>query len=107
MLRNYPVLGHHPQKVVPGKFNIIATQSDESAILWKDGQYYIIAVLYPSKAEPVAEPISETRAFIIDGSGCYVHPEPIPLDDLSEWRKRAGEVDIPLGTRPWRPRIER
>ncbi|TSC83585.1 MAG: hypothetical protein G01um101417_495 [Parcubacteria group bacterium Gr01-1014_17] len=91
------VLTCYPEKLAPGKFNIIATRRNEAAILWKDGQYYVIAVLYPSKAEPVAEPISENRAFIIDGSGYFVHPEPIPLDDLSEWKKRAGEVNIPLG----------
>ncbi|OHA28558.1 MAG: hypothetical protein A3C08_02275 [Candidatus Taylorbacteria bacterium RIFCSPHIGHO2_02_FULL_47_18] len=100
---NHPVLGYHTEKVVPGKFNIIANQRDQNAILWKDGEYFVISIHHPSRAEP----ISETRAFIIDGHGRYVHPEPIPLNDLSEWQKRAGEVNIPLGTQPWRPIVER
>ena len=98
------VLTCYPEKLVPGKFNIIATQPDYAAILWKDGEYFVVCVRHQDPFR--AEPISETRAFIIDGHG-YVHPEPIPLDDLSEWRKRSGEVNIPLGTRPWRPNAER
>ena len=98
------VLTYYPEKLVPGKFNIIATQPNYSALLWKDGEYFVVCVghKYPFRAEP----ISETRAFIIDGHGGYVHPEPIPLDDLSEWRQRSSKVTIPLGTRPWRPMKE-
>lgn len=96
------MLGHHTEKVVLGKYNILATQEDEAAILWKDGQYFIISVDHPDKAIPISEP----RAFSIDAYGNYVHPEPIPLNVLSDWRKRAAEVDIPLGIRPWRPKAE-
>ena len=86
------VLTCYPEKLVPGKFNIIATSRDNAALLWKDGEYFVVSVRNPSSAEP----ISETRAFIIDGHG-YVHPEPIPLDDLAEWRKRVDEVTASLG----------
>lgn len=89
------VLTHCPDKLVPGKFNIIATQPDYAAILWKDGEYFVVCVRHQDPFQ--AEPISEMRAFIIDGHGGYVHPEPIPLSDLSEWRKRSGEVNISLG----------
>ena len=83
---------HCPEKLVPGKYNIVATQRDQHAILWKDGQYFIISVLHPDYAKP----ISETGAFSIDAHGRYVHPDPIPLDDILEWRAKAAEVKIPL-----------
>lgn len=90
---------YYPEKLEPGRFNIIATSRENAAILWKDGEYFVVSVRNPS----CAELISETRAFSIDAHGYYVHPEPIPLKDLSEWQKRAGEVTISLGTQPMRP----
>lgn len=83
---------HAPEKLVPGKYNIVATRRDEAAILWKDGEFFVIALDHPDEACP----ISESMAYGIDAKGQFVTPDPIPLDDLSEWRERAGEVRIPL-----------
>lgn len=83
---------HCPEKLVPGKYNIIAVGGGEAAILWKDGQYFVIGDGQPGS--PI--PIEELLAYGIDAKGQYVHPDPIPLEDLSEWREVAALVDIPL-----------
>ncbi|TSC83531.1 MAG: hypothetical protein G01um101417_514 [Parcubacteria group bacterium Gr01-1014_17] len=57
------VLTCYPEKLVPGKFNIIATQPDYAAILWKDGEYFVVCVRHQDPFR--AEPISETRAFLM------------------------------------------
>ena len=86
------MLTSYPEKLVPGKFNIVATHHGLAAILWKDGEYFVVSVRNQSHAEP----ISETRAFSIACHGGYICSKPVPLDDLSEWLKRTDEVDIPL-----------
>lgn len=82
----------YPEQLVPGKFNIVGTHHGLAAILWKDGQYFIINVRHPGDATP----ISESQAFSIACKGGYICYKPVPLDDLSEWLKRTDEVDIPL-----------
>ncbi len=90
------MLTSYPEKLVSGKFNIVATHHDLAAILWKDGEYFVVNVRNQSRAEP----ISETQAFSIACKGGYICPEPVPLDDLAEWLERTNEVDIPLRLHP-------
>ena len=89
----YSMVGiNGPEKLVPGKYNIVAVGRHIAVILWKDEKFFVVTNEKPE--EVVA--IGENRAWSIVAKGQYVKPEPIPLDDVSEWVDQAEKVDIPL-----------
>ena len=79
-------------KLVQGKYNIIAVNRDIAAILWKDGRYFVIGGKHPRKPKQ----IDDMEAVSIVINGCFVRPEPIPIEGISEWQDKAREVHIPL-----------
>lgn len=89
----YSMVGiNGPDKLVPGKFNIVAVKRRIAAIIWKDEEFFLVMNEKPSEVIQ----ITEERAFIIVAKGRYVRPEPIVLNDVSEWVDQAEKVDIPL-----------
>ncbi|MBI2100076.1 MAG: hypothetical protein HYT48_01915 [Candidatus Vogelbacteria bacterium] len=82
-----------PEKLEAGKFNLIASNGDVSAILWKDGEYFIVGD--PNPDNPIRIP--EGQAFGMAHKGFFTTPIPIPLEDVAEWREVASMAEIPLG----------
>lgn len=90
-------LVNDPALLIPGKYNIIAVGGrGEEAILLKDGEHFLITIWKPWD-KPIWIPELQAHSFV--GWYYMVHPDPIPLDDVSEWHERAAKVDIPLGVR--------
>ena len=89
----YSIVGiNGPEKLVPGKFFIVAVGRHIAAILWKDEKFFLVTSEKPNNVNE----ISETYAFVIVAKGQYVRPVPIPLEDVSEWVDQAEKVDIAL-----------
>jgi hypothetical protein len=85
------MLVNHPEKLIPGKFNVIAVGGDDTAILWKDGEVFAVGAMEPwTEPVPISEPVA--RGFVVKGS--MVMPEPIVLNHVSEWRSRAAEIAL-------------
>ena len=86
-------LVYHPEKLVLGKYNIIAVNGDQAAILWKDDQYFVINArglcIKPT-------PMDGMQALLLADRAGFVHPDPIPLDEVSKWREYARKVHIPM-----------
>ena len=77
---------YHPEKLVPGRYNIIAVSSF-AAILWKDNEFFFIRKTEPEKLVPLT--IERTASVLYHG--LYVEYDPIPLKNISEWQERAKE----------------
>ena len=89
----YSMVGiNGPEKLVPGKFFIVAVGRHIAAILWKDEKFFLVTNEKPNN---VIE-ITETYAYVIVAKGQYVRPVPIPLENVSEWVDQAEKVDIAL-----------
>lgn len=85
----------HPERLVANIYNIISVSTDPSqAIMWKNGNYYIVAD-FPVGHIPANTPYEIPLWFVssITSQGIMAKPKfPIPLDDISDWQKKAKQV---------------
>ncbi len=79
-----------PDKLVAKKFNILAVNGgDFAAILWKDGEYFLVR--QPDILKPIL--LSEQGAWATSMHNFFGSFEPIPLNNLAEWPQRVKHID--------------